>query len=94
MVAALIRDFSSSALQPADRAMLDYCVQLTRAPQDIKPADVEVLRDVGFDDRGIHDICCIAAYYAFVNRVADGLGVELEPVNNERDDQAGSPGLS
>jgi alkylhydroperoxidase family enzyme len=35
----------------------------------------------GFDDRAIHDICAITAYYAFVNRIADGLGVELESHN-------------
>lgn len=40
--------------------------------------DVARLREAGFDDRAIHDICAITAYYAFVNRVADGLGVELE----------------
>ena len=36
------------------------------------------LRGAGFDDRGIHDICAVTAYFAFVNRIADGLGVELE----------------
>lgn len=41
-------------------------------------ADISFLRTQGFDDRAIHDICAITAYYAFVNRIADGLGVELE----------------
>jgi uncharacterized protein YciW len=54
-------------------------MQLTRTPSDIAPDDVERLRDAGFDDRAIHDISAITAYYAFVNRIADGLGVELEP---------------
>ena len=40
--------------------------------------DISFLRTQGFDDRAIHDICAITAYYAFVNRIADGLGVELE----------------
>ncbi len=30
------------------------------------------------EDRAIHDACAIVAYFAFVNRIADGLGVELE----------------
>jgi uncharacterized peroxidase-related enzyme len=67
-----------AALEPGDRAMLDYAVKLTRAPSEIGPADVERLRAAGFDDRGIHDVCAVAAYYGFVNRLADGLGVELE----------------
>lgn len=39
---------------------------------------VGALRAAGFDDRAIHDICAVTAYYAFVNRMADGLGVDLE----------------
>jgi len=40
--------------------------------------DVDRLRTHNFDDRAIHDICAITAYFAFVNRIADGLGVEVE----------------
>lgn len=58
--------------------MLDYAVQLTERPASVSADDVERLRAVGFDDRAIHDICGITAYFAFVNRIADGLGVELE----------------
>ena len=58
--------------------MLDYSARLTRTPSTVSAEDVERLRRAGFDDRGIHDICAIVAYYAFVNRIADGLGVELE----------------
>ena len=58
--------------------MLDYAVKLTRTPSAITAADVDALRTVAFDDRAIHDICAITAYFAFVNRIADGLGVELE----------------
>ncbi len=58
--------------------MLRYVTKLTRNPADMERDDVEALRDAGFTDRGIHDICVLAAYFAFVNRTADGLGVELE----------------
>ena len=61
-----------------ERAMLDYAEKLTLDPGAMEAADVERLRDQGFDDRAIHDICAITAYFAFVNRMADGLGVELE----------------
>ncbi|MEW6322713.1 MAG: hypothetical protein AB1635_16700 [Acidobacteriota bacterium] len=65
-------------LAAADRAMLAYVERLTREPWMVRDVDVRQLRAAGFDDRAIHDICAIAAYYAFVNRIADGLGVELE----------------
>lgn len=58
--------------------MLVYSRKLNATPGEMTAEDVLALRQAGFDDRGIHDICAIVAYYAFVNRIADGLGVELE----------------
>ena len=62
----------------ADHALLEYTETLTRAPATITSAHIARLRAAGFDDRAIHDTCAIVAYFAFVNRIADGLGVELE----------------
>ena len=78
LVEALASDLVQAEISEADRTMLGYAVKLTRAPGRMVERDVALLRDQGFDDRGIHDICCIVAYFAFVNRIADGLGVELE----------------
>jgi uncharacterized protein YciW len=61
-----------------DLAILDYALKLTRTPGEMKLGDVEKLREAGLDDRGVHDLCAIVGYFAFVNRIADGLGVELE----------------
>ena len=51
-----------------------------RFPWDMKKSDVENLTKVGFSDREILDINQIVSYYAYVNRLADGLGVELENI--------------
>jgi len=58
--------------------MLDYSVKLSATPLTVKLDDVERLRKVGFEDAAILDICQVTAYYNYVNRLADGLGVELE----------------
>lgn len=58
--------------------MLAYAVKLTHTPADVGEEDVEALRDAGFDDTAILDICQVTSYYNYVNRLADGLGVELE----------------
>ncbi|MYA43087.1 MAG: peroxidase [Gemmatimonadetes bacterium] len=58
--------------------MLDYAVKLTRDPGRMDAGDVDRLRDAGFDDPAILDICQVVSYYNYVNRLADGLGVELE----------------
>jgi len=77
-LADLIKTGDYQALNPQDRAILVYAEKLTRTPASMSKDDVETLRSYGFDDLGIHDICAITAYFAFVNRMADGLGVELE----------------
>ena len=59
--------------------MLDYAAKLTREPWNMVEADVQALRAAGFSDVGIFDIVQVVGYYAYVNRLADGLGVELEP---------------
>ena len=58
--------------------MLDHAVKLTREPWACTEADVDRLRAVGWSDRAILDLTLIVGYFAFVNRIADGLGVELE----------------
>ena len=83
IVAALAESPGRADLSPVDRAMVDYALKLNDAPASIEAADVEVLRLRGFDDRAIHDLASIVAYFAFVNRIADGLGVELEPPSAE-----------
>ena len=58
--------------------MLDYAVKLTRDPGGMTSADTDALRAAGFGDRAILDLCQVTSYYNYVNRLADGLGVELE----------------
>ena len=78
LVAQLKEDYTQAKLSPADRAMLDYVAKLTHARTAMSTADVQALREAGFDDRAILDIAQITAYFAFVTRLADGLGLVLE----------------
>lgn len=77
-MAELESDYKTASLSERDLAMLAYVDKLTRTPAAMTADDVEKLRLAGFIDATILDICQVAAYYAFVNRIADGLGVELE----------------
>ena len=61
------------------RALCDYAVKLTRAPTAVGGADVKVLRDHGWDDRAIHDAIQVIAYFNYINRVAEGVGIDPEP---------------
>ena len=58
--------------------MLSYAVKLTRTPGEVIEGDVDALRSAGFSDRDVLDICEVIAYYAYANRIADGLGIDIE----------------
>ena len=68
----------SADLDERRLAMLNYAVKLTRNSGAVVEDDVVSLRNVGLSDRDILDLCEVVAYYAYVNRIADGLGVTLE----------------
>ena len=82
---ALARDYRTAPLGAADRTMLGYAVTLTRTPHAVTEADVQALAQVGFADAAILDICQVVAYFNYVNRLADGLGVEMEESWSEED---------
>lgn len=77
-MAALAASPESIEVSPRERALLDYAIALTRSPASIGSADVDRLREVGLTDEGIHSAAAVTAYFNFVNRIALGLGVELE----------------
>ncbi len=58
--------------------MLRFATKLTHTPGAMAPDDVDGLRAVGFGDRDILDIVEVTAYYAYANRIADGLGITTE----------------
>jgi NAD(P)H-hydrate epimerase len=67
------------SLTPRLAALCGYARKLTLTPWAMEAADVERLRAHGLDDRAIVDANQVVSYFNYVNRVADGLGVELEP---------------
>ena len=75
---AIEADWTAAGLSPKRLAMLRYAVKLTRTPAAVNDADVDALRSAGFSDRDILDIVEVVAYYAYANRIADGLGIQTE----------------
>lgn len=61
------------------QALYDYVIKLTLEPARCCQADVIALREVGASDLEIHATVQIAAYFNYINRVADSLGVDPEP---------------
>jgi uncharacterized peroxidase-related enzyme len=83
LVDQLRADYRRAPITPAERAMLDFSVQITEDATRVSRDDVEGLRRHGFDDKAILQITLIASWFNYINRVADALGVG-------RDDQSGA----
>jgi uncharacterized peroxidase-related enzyme len=61
------------------RALCDFAVKLTQASATVEQADVDGLRAQGWTDEAISDAIQVIAYFNYINRVADGVGIENEP---------------
>jgi uncharacterized protein YciW len=68
--------------------MLDFCVKLTEAPDKIREADRQALRQAGFSDRDIWDIAAVASFYNMTNRMASA--TDMQP-NREYHHMAREP---
>jgi len=79
LIEGLTRSPDDHPLNERERAMVNYALKLTRRPSQMVQDDLTPLRNAGLVDREILDLAMIVSYFAYVNRLADGLGVELEP---------------
>ncbi len=89
-------------MAPRLQVLLEYAIALTVSPRDVQRSDVDRLQDAGLSAGEVIDANQVVAYFNYVNRVAEGLGVELEPTWPEqvrrrrhyslRDRRPGPPG--
>jgi uncharacterized peroxidase-related enzyme len=68
-------NYREAALTPKQKAMLDFAVKLTEAPDKIENSDRDMLRQLGFTDRDIWDIGAVAAFFNMSNRLANAAGM-------------------
>ena len=53
-------------------------------PGEITQLDYKELQKNNFDDKAISEIVQVISYFNYINRVADGLGLEPEEFINEK----------
>jgi uncharacterized peroxidase-related enzyme len=78
-VRAAIHDYTSAGLLPRERALADYAAALTRDPGSVSEDQILAMRAEGLSDAEILNVNMVAAYFNFVNRIAEGLGVDFSP---------------
>ena len=90
------RDPASAPLDAAQQGAMAYARRLTKAPGDLVEADIEALRQLGYDDGEILEINQVSAYFSYANRTVLGLGCStkgddlgLSPNNSENPDDWG-----
>lgn len=78
-------DYRKAQLSERERALLDYADKLTRTPARMVESDLDPMRQSGLSDEDILDANITVGYFAYVNRLADGLGVQVDDYRREKD---------
>ncbi len=74
----LKHDWRSAPLSAADQALCAWAEKLTLALENAGPEDIQELENQGFSQTAISDAAQVIAYFNYINRIAEGLGVDLE----------------
>jgi uncharacterized peroxidase-related enzyme len=77
-VHAVAREWRTAPLSSIDRALCELAEKLTHRQREMSPEDLAALRTKGLDDTAIHDAVQVIAYFNYITRIADSLGVEPE----------------
>jgi len=75
MVDRFAVDWRQAGLDEPTTALLGYSEKLTRDPTKCDESDINSLRAIGLSDRAINDGVQVCAYFNYINRIADALGV-------------------
>jgi len=73
----LIEDVDATAVAEEMKPLLRLARKLTVTPSRMTRADAEAVFAVGWDDRALHDAVSVCALFNFMNRLVDGLGIEV-----------------
>jgi uncharacterized peroxidase-related enzyme len=73
----IAQNYRAAGLSSRQRAMLDFAVKLTEAPDKIVEGDRDALRRAGFSDRDIWDIAAVTGFFNMSNRIA--AATEMRP---------------
>jgi len=75
LVWAVLRDFESSALDDAHKALFRFVAKVNHDSPRIEPADLATLHAAGWTDEAIYFAITVCALFNFYNRWIDATGV-------------------
>jgi uncharacterized peroxidase-related enzyme len=74
-----MHDYRAASLSARELALCDFAVKLTNVAAEMNEADIDALRAQGLSDTDVSDAIQVIAYFNYVTRVADGIGIDDEP---------------
>ena len=74
MASVVMQDYGDAVFDDETLAIVEYVEKLTKKPSEMTEDDIQTLRKTGLSDNQILSVVMITAMFAFMNRLADGLG--------------------
>lgn len=79
VVDQLLSDLDRADISDSLKTVFRYVKKLTEAPSRVTQADVEAMYQAGWDETALTHAALVCAYFNFMNRWVDGLGIEVKP---------------
>jgi uncharacterized peroxidase-related enzyme len=76
--AKLSGDYAAAGLSETNQLIIEFAAKTTNEAYSVDKSYIDNLRSHGFTDDMVHDVVQVTAYFNYINRLADALGVELE----------------
>jgi len=75
----LLDDIEGAAVPEKLRPVMHYVKKLNQAPDSVDQGDVQRILAAGWDERAVCHAALVCAWFNFMNRWVDGLGIEADP---------------
>lgn len=80
LVAQLLTDFDAADITPKLRALLRYVKKLATNPSSVCQGDVDSVMAAGWSEHALHDAIAVTARASFMQRLVQGHGFEVLPI--------------
>lgn len=77
LVSAVLNDWRNAPVNEKVRSALEFLEKLTLSPEMVEASDINVMRAVGINDRGIEEVIYVCFLFNVMDRLADAFGFEI-----------------
>ena len=78
-VQRLVEGIDAAPAPEKMKPVLRYAQKLTRQPDGVTKADADAVLAAGWDETALYHTVAVTALFNFMNRLVEGLGIELDP---------------